>query len=285
MLQFTKMQAAGNDYVYIDCTAGQKIMNPSALSRRISDRHFGVGSDGMVLILPSQVADFRMDMYNADGSQAEMCGNAIRCVGKYIFEKGLSDQLSLTIETLAGIKVLELYESEGKIKNVRVDMGPPILDPAQIPVAIAKTRIVNEPIAVADSEYPITCVSMGNPHAVIFCEDVDAMDVHGIGAKLESHALFPRKTNVEFVKVLARDTIQMRVWERGSGETLACGTGACAAVVAAVLNGLAENNVTVQLRGGTVSIYWDRKQETVFMTGEAQEVFNGTMQDEEAAVC
>ncbi len=274
-MKFTKMQGLGNDYVYVNCFK-EKIDNPSELARRISDRHFGVGSDGLIMINPSDKADFEMEMYNADGSRGEMCGNGIRCVAKYVYDYGLTDKTHISVETLGGVKYLDLTVEEGKVRLVKVDMGKPVLEPLEIPVKAAGNRAVDEPIIVGGEEYRMTCVSMGNPHAVIFVGcDVREFPVEEVGAKFENHGRFPRRVNTEFVRVVDRHTAEMRVWERGSGETLACGTGACAAAVACVLNGLTEEEVTVRLPGGDLQICWDREKDTVYMTGPAEVVFDG----------
>ena len=272
-MRFTKMQGLGNDYLYVYCTEDQ-IPDPPALARRISDRHFGVGSDGLVMILPCDEADFRMRMFNADGSESEMCGNATRCIAKYIHDRGLSDREEIRLMTGAGIKILKLSVKDGKTQSVRVDMGEPILDASQIPVKLPEGRVIGAPVEVKGQTFRMTCVSMGNPHAVIFVDDADTFDVHGIGAALEVHPLFPRKTNVEFVTVKDREHLRMRVWERGSGETLACGTGACATLVAAVLNGLCERKAVLALNGGPLTVEWDAGTNHVFQEGPAEFVFD-----------
>lgn len=274
-MKFTKMQGLGNDYVYVNCLE-EKIADPPALARKISDRHFGVGSDGLIMINPSDKADFEMEMYNADGSRAEMCGNGIRCVGKYVYDYGLTDKTHISIETLAGIKYLELTVENGKVSLVKVDMGRPVLDPEKIPVRAKGTRAVDEPLLVDGKEYRMTCVSMGNPHAVIFVDqNVKDLPLEEIGPSFENHERFPKRINTEFARVLDRRTVEMRVWERGSGETLACGTGTCATAVACVLNGLTEEEITVHLLGGDLYIQWDREKDTVYMTGPAEVVFDG----------
>ena len=274
-MKFTKMQGLGNDYVYVNCFK-EKIDNPSELARRISDRHFGVGSDGLIMINPSDKADFEMEMYNADGSRGEMCGNGIRCVAKYVYDYGLTDKKHISVETLGGIKYLDLTVEEGKVKMVKVDMGKPELEPLKIPVKASGDKAVDEPILVGGNEYRMTCVSMGNPHAVIFIGcDVREFPLEEIGPKFENHERFPNRVNTEFVRVIDRRTAEMRVWERGSGETLACGTGACAVAVACALNGFTEDEVTVRLLGGDLQIRWDREKDTVFMTGPAEVVFDG----------
>ena len=275
-MKFTKMHGIGNDYVYVNCFQ-EKIDNPSEVAKFVSDRHFGIGSDGLILIRESEVADARMDMYNADGSRSEMCGNGIRCVGKYIYDYGITDKRKVTIETLAGIKELELFVKEGKVEKVKVDMGMPELKADLIPVISEKDQVINEKIAVGGMDYAITCVSMGNPHAVTFIEDVKGLDIEKIGPLFENNEIFPKRVNTEFARIIDRNTIEMRVWERGSGETLACGTGTCATVVASVLNGLTGNEVTVHLLGGDLFIQWDRDKNKVYMTGTATTVFEGNI--------
>lgn len=278
-MRFTKMQGLGNDYVYVNCFK-EKIDNPPELAQRISDRHFGVGSDGLIMINPSDKADFEMEMYNADGSRGEMCGNGIRCVAKYVYDYGLTDKTSISVETLGGIKYLDLTAQDGKVKLVKVNMGRPELAPSKVPVAAEGDRAVDEPITVDGKEYRMTCVSMGNPHAVIFTDrDIRELPLEEIGPKFENHERFPKRVNTEFVRVLDRRTAEMRVWERGSGETLACGTGACAVAVACVLNGLTEDEVTVRLLGGNLQIKWDRENDIVYMTGPAEVVFDGEWND------
>ncbi len=273
-MKFTKMQGCGNDYVYVNAFEEQVADIPGT-AIKMSDRHFGVGSDGLVLILPSEEQDFRMRMFNADGSEAEMCGNAIRCVGKYVFDHGMTHQTTVTIQTEAGVKVLELTVEEGQVTYARVDMGEPILTASEVPVVSELTPVVGELMVVDQRAYAMTCVSMGNPHAITFVDEITDGHVHGVGPKLEIHAAFPRKTNVEFVKVIDKDTLEMRVWERGSGETLACGTGACATLVAAVLNGKSNRKAAVNLIGGQLIIEWDETTNHVFMSGPAVTVFEG----------
>ena len=274
-MKFTKMQGIGNDYVYVNCLQ-ETIENPSELAKKISDRHDGVGSDGLIMINPSDKADFEMEMYNADGSRGEMCGNGIRCVAKYVYDYGLTDKTSISVETLAGIKYLDLTVEDGKVVLVKVDMGKPMLRPEEVPVVSEKEEVIDEPITVDGQEYRMTCVSMGNPHAVVFIDqDVKEFPLETVGVKFENHERFPKRVNTEFVNVLDRHTAQMRVWERGSGETLACGTGACAVAVACALNGLTEDEVTVKLLGGDLQIKWDREKNTVYMTGPAEVVFDG----------
>lgn len=274
-MKFTKMQGIGNDYVYVNCLQ-ETIENPSELAKKISDRHYGVGSDGLIMINPSDKADFEMEVYNADGSRGEMCGNGIRCVAKYVYDYGLTDKTSISVETLAGIKYLDLTVEDGKVVLVKVDMGKPMLRPEEVPVVSEKEEVIDEPITVDGQEYRMTCVSMGNPHAVVFIDqDVKEFPLETVGVKFENHERFPKRVNTEFVNVLDRHTAQMRVWERGSGETLACGTGACAVAVACALNGLTEDEVTVKLLGGDLQIKWDREKNTVYMTGPAEVVFDG----------
>lgn len=278
-MRFTKMHGAGNDYIYVNGFT-EKVTNPAELSILLSNRNFGVGSDGLVLILPSEICDFRMRMFNADGSESEMCGNASRCVGKYVYDKGLTQKTEISLETGAGAKILKLEVSNGKVKRVTVDMGEPILQPALIPVNLPGDKAVSVPLIIENSEYAITCVSMGNPHAVVFTTGIDQLNLTELGPKFENNALFPRRTNTEFIEILDRTTLKMRVWERGTGETLACGTGACASLVAAVLNGYTERKATLQLLGGTLEIEWDEKTNHVFMTGPAETVFEGELINE-----
>lgn len=273
-MKFTKMQGLGNDYVYVNGFE-ERIENPSEMAVKVSNRNFGVGSDGLILINPSEKADFEMEMYNADGSRGEMCGNGIRCVAKYVYDYGLTDKTHISVETLGGIKYLDLTVEDGKVVLVRVDMGSPILTPAQIPVIADEAEAVAVPILVDETEYQMTCVSMGNPHAVVFMDDIEHLEIEKIGPKFEHHERFPNRVNTEFVKVLDRQTASMRVWERGSGETLACGTGACAVAVACILGGYTENKVTVKLLGGDLLIEWDREQNKIYMTGPAAVVFDG----------
>lgn len=277
-MKFTKMHGTGNDYIYVN-GFDEKIENPVEFAIRWSDRHKGIGSDGLVLILPSEKSDFRMQMFNADGSEAEMCGNASRCIGKYVYDKGLTTKTEVTLETLAGVKKLQLFlGTDNKVESATVDMGEPILESSLIPTTIGKSPIVNEPVVFDDSlNYNITCVSMGNPHAVIFTKEIDKLDLPKIGPKIENAAIFPRRTNTEFIEVISKNRIKMRVWERGSGETLACGTGACASIVAAVLNGLTERKTTVELLGGELTIEWKESDNHVYLTGSATTVFEGTI--------
>ena len=279
-MKFTKMHGIGNDYVYVNCFKEQ-VVNPSEIAKKVSDRHFGIGSDGLILIKPSDVADFEMDMYNADGSQGAMCGNGIRCVAKYVYDYGLTDKTRIHVATKSGIKVLDLTVKDGKVQEVCVDMGAPILKPDEIPVdvqaaeAAGEERLVNWPIQVNGAPYHMTCVSMGNPHCIVPVEDPGRLVIEEIGPKFENNPAFPDRVNTEFIRVLDRKTVEMRVWERGSGETLACGTGACAVAVACILNGWTEDEVTVKLLGGPLRIFWDREKNTVFMTGPATVVFDG----------
>lgn len=274
-MKFTKMHGIGNDYVYVDCFQ-EEVKHPRELAKYVSDRHFGIGSDGLILIKPSKTADFQMEMYNADGSQGEMCGNGIRCVAKYVYDYGLTDKKNISVETLAGIKHLELTVEDGKAVLVKVNMGAPELAPEQIPVAAERKTAVKIPIKVKEREYEMTCVSMGNPHCVIFMEeDVSQLDLAAMGPDFEHHTCFPKRINTEFVNVINPHTLRMRVWERGSGETLACGTGACATAVAAILNGLVKSEVTVQLLGGDLKIRWEGEGTPVYMTGSAAVVFGG----------
>lgn len=273
-MKFTKMHGIGNDYVYVNCFE-EVVANPSYIAKFVSDRHFGIGSDGLVLICPSVECDFNMRMFNADGSESEMCGNAIRCVGKYVYDNKMTDKEEIKIETLAGVKILQLTIDDNKVEKVKVDMGEPILNPSDIPVTIGDGKVVSEKIVVQNQEYSITCVSMGNPHVITYIEDVSRIKIEEIGPKFENHNIFPRKTNTEFVKVIDNKTLQMRVWERGAGETLACGTGACAVLVATVLNDLCERKVTIKLLGGDLEVEWDKETNHVYMTGTATKVFDG----------
>lgn len=314
-MRFTKMQGIGNDYVYVNCFE-ETVDNPGEVAKRVSDRHFGIGSDGLILIKPSKVADFEMDMYNSDGSRGAMCGNGIRCVAKYVYDYGLTDKTSISIDTASGIKYLDLTIEDGKAVQIRVNMGAPILEAGQIPILreyllkegdtpktiaaketanaenaqerivaketaktenVQETTVIAQPILVDGNTYLITGVSMGNPHAVTYIEDVKGLDIEKIGPKFEHHPCFPDRVNTEFVRVLDRKTVEMRVWERGAGETMACGTGACAVAVASILNGYTEDEVTVKLLGGDLKIYWDRKENLVYMTGPAEVVFEGTI--------
>lgn len=278
-LSFTKMHGCGNDYVYFNCFSAE-VPNPEKLAVTLSDHHFGIGGDGIILICPSDVADAKMRMFNADGSEGKMCGNGIRCVGKYLYDYGMiSGKTEITVETLSGIKTLQLYPENGKVKTVRVDMGAAMLNPKDIPVYLDGKRVVDAPLVIDEKVYHITCVSMGNPHCVVFVkEDVDSLDLERIGPKFENNPLFPERVNTEFVNILSDGTLKMRVWERGSGETWACGTGACAVGVTAVLSGLFKKgeDITVHLRGGDLTINYT--DQTVLMTGPATTVFEGTIE-------
>lgn len=275
-MKFTKMQGLGNDYVYVNCFQ-EKIENPSELAKFVSNRNFGVGADGLILIKPTPLADCEMEMYNADGSQGAMCGNGIRCVAKYVYDYGLVKKEVLTVATRSGIKTLHLTVENGKVARVKVNMGSPVLDPDKIPIAAEEKRVLQMPLEVEGKIWKITGVSMGNPHAVTFVEDVKGLDLEKIGPGFEHHVAFPDRVNTEFVRVIDRHTAEMRVWERGSGETLACGTGACAVAVACILNGYTEDRVTVKLLGGDLDIYWDREENLVYMTGPAVTVFDGEL--------
>lgn len=279
------MQGLGNDYVYVDCTK-EELATPSDIAKAVSDRHFGIGSDGLILIKPSKVADFYMEMYNADGSRSAMCGNGIRCVGKYVYDFDLTDKLDVSIETAAGIKYLNLRLLGGQVSEVRVNMGAPIFEPALVPTTLEATReiasgdktvpaVLDAPLTVDGKEYRVSCVSMGNPHVITYVDDEKAVDIEKIGPSFEHHEVFPERTNTEFIRVADRQNIYMRVWERGTGETLACGTGACASAVATMLNGMCDRKVTVHLLGGDLVIEWDEKENVVYMTGPAVTVFTG----------
>ena len=275
-MKFTKMQGIGNDYVYVNCFE-ETIADPSAVARFDSDRHFGIGSDGLILVKPSDVADCEMDMYNLDGSQGAMCGNGIRCVAKFAYDHGIVNKKNITVNTKSGIKYLDLDIKDGKVSSVKVNMGSPILTAKMIPVVSDKEQVINQPLDVNGTIWNITAVSMGNPHAVTYMEDVNSLDIEKVGPMFENHINFPDRINTEFVKVIDRRTLQMRVWERGSGETLACGTGACAVAVASTLNGLVDEDVpiTVKLLGGDLQILWNRQENLVYMTGPATTVFEG----------
>ena len=289
-INFTKMHGCKNDYLYIDCTKNE-LINPAKVSVKLSDRHTGIGSDGIILICPSSVADFRMRIFNADGSEAEMCGNGIRCVGKYVYDFGLTDKDEVRIETGVRteeeestgeipknrIKILKLKIEEGKVVSATVDMGKPILTPSEIPVISDKDKFINEAVNIDDKDWYLTCISMGNPHAVTFVDDTRSLNLPEIGPKFEFNKIFPNRTNTEFIKVISRNEIEMRVWERGSGETLACGTGACASAYAAMLNGLADDEVRVHLLGGDLIIKYDKDTNRIFMTGPCETVFSGSI--------
>ena len=277
-MRFTKMQGCGNDYVYVDGNAERILPEKKPeLVRRLSDRHFGIGSDGVIFINPSDQADFEMEMYNADGTRAEMCGNGIRCVGKFVYDKGLTNKIDITVISAGKIKYLALFVKEGKVETVKVNMGAPELTAALVPVLCDSGQAIDEPITVQGKTYRMTCVSMGNPHAVVFMDDVESLAIEKIGPYFENHERFPKRTNTEFVNVIDRNTVQMRVWERGTGETLACGTGACATVVACILNGLTEETVKVKLLGGDLTVTWDREADLIYMTGPAVTVFEGVL--------
>ena len=300
-MKFTKMHGAGNDYVYVDCTK-KDLNNPSEIAIKVSDRHFGIGSDGLILIKPSDKADFFMDMYNADGSRGKMCGNGIRCVGKFVYDNKLTDKTTVTIDTLSGVKTLKLnIGKDGKVESARVNMGAPVLQPSQVPVDITGLEsyknmskeqmrkekenvtepVVSEHIKVNDKEYEVTCVSMGNPHAIVYLDndiDIKKFEIEKIGPAFENHKAFPDRINTEFIQVLDKDNLNMRVWERGSGETLACGTGACASLVATVLNGKCNDTATLHLLGGNLKITWDKKDNTVYLEGPAKTVFTGEIE-------
>lgn len=274
-MKFTKMQGAGNDYIYVNAFE-EHVQDPAQTAKRVSDRHFGVGADGLVLICPSENADFFMDMYNADGSRGKMCGNAIRCVAKYVYDRGMTDKTEIAIETLSGVKTIRVYTENGKVMSARVNMGAPILAAREIPTTFDGDRVVSQNLTIGETDVSVTCVSMGNPHCVLFVDDVKGIDLERIGPKFEHHARFPDRINTEFVHTVSPAEFDMRVWERGSGETLACGTGACASAVASVLNGRAERDadIRVNLRGGQLVIRWSKNGD-VYMTGPAEEVFSG----------
>ena len=276
-MKFTKMHGLGNDYVYVNCFE-EKIENPPAVARYVSERHLGVGSDGMIMINPSKVADFEMEMYNADGSQGAMCGNGIRCVAKYVYDYHLTDKTSISVNTKSGIKYLDLTVEDGKVKEVKVNMGAPILNTAEIPMIYGKEQVIAQPLNINQNLYEVTAVSMGNPHVIVYMEDVKNLKIEEVGPYFEKSSVFPESVNTEFVRVIDRNTVEMRVWERGSGETLACGTGACAVAVACILNGYTEDQVTVKLLGGDLKIFWDREADLVYMTGPAEVVFDGEIQ-------
>ena len=276
-MKFTKMHGIGNDYVYVNCFE-ETVKDPNKTSRFVSDRHFGIGSDGLILIKPSDVADFEMDMYNSDGSQGAMCGNGIRCVAKYVYDYGLTDKTQISINTKSGIKYLDLTVEDGKVALVKVNMGAPDTIAQNIPIVSDKEQVIDEPILVDGKEYRMTGVSMGNPHAVVYIDDVKGLDIEKIGPKFENHKVFPDRVNTEFCKVLDDHMVEMRVWERGAGETLACGTGACAVAVASILNGYTKEEVTIKLLGGDLKIFWDRKENLVYMTGPATVVFDGEIE-------
>ena len=274
-MKFSKMHGLGNDYIFINCTKGyEKIENPEELSKKLTNPHFGIGGDGIILICDSNIADFKMRIFNKDGSESEICGNGIRCVGKYVYDFGLTKKEEITIETLAGIKNLKLNIDKGKVTSVKVDMGEPILEPNKIPIICDNDKNKVELNLFGDI-FIFHCVSMGNPHAITLINDIEKFDVVKYGKIVESDKHFPNKTNVEFVQVLDKNTIKMRVYERGSGETLACGSGSCASVVSCVINGLTERNVRVNLLGGYLNIEYNENNNHVYMTGPAVLVFNG----------
>lgn len=273
-MRFVKSHGCGNDYVYVNCLE-ETVRNPGAVARYISDRHFGVGSDGLILIAPSRKADFRMEMYNADGSEGGMCGNGIRCLAKYVYDHGLTDRTRICVETKAGVRQLFLTVKDRKVTGVKVNMGAPILEADRIPVLSEHRTVIGEPVSVGGRDYRITCVSMGNPHAVTFVEDIAALNLEKTGPLFEHHRMFPQRVNTEFVQLTGGDEIFARVWERGAGETLACGTGACACAAACVLNGYTKERVTVHLPGGDLEIFYDRNHDTIWMDGPAVEVFDG----------
>lgn len=274
-MKFTKMHGLGNDYIYVNCLE-EKIADRSAMAQRVSNRNFGVGSDGLICVDPSTRADFTMDMYNSDGSWGRMCGNGVRCFGKFVYDSGLTDKTAITVESGGEVYELQLNVEAGKVSSVRANLGPPVFDPKKIPLATEAADYINGPIEVLGKQYLITCLSFGSSHAVTFVPDTDSLDLNLIGPAFEHHPFFPDRINTEFIKVLDRKTLKMRVWERGSGETLACGTGASASVVAGVLNGLCEPTATVKLLGGDIFIEWDReKTGCVFMTGPAAAICTG----------
>ncbi|MEF9971756.1 MAG: diaminopimelate epimerase [Oscillospiraceae bacterium] len=275
-MKFTKMQGCGNDYVYVNCF-DESISNRPAFARLVSNRNFGVGSDGLICICPSEIADFKMDMYNADGSASPMCGNGIRCLGKFVFDKGLSAKKIITVESGGSIKTLQLQVENGAVQSVRVDMGAPELRPQFIPIAEHGRSFIDRPVVLGTEEFHLTALSVGNPHAVIFVEDVDAVKLEALGPRFENHPLFPERVNTEFVQVIDRETLKIRVWERGSGETLACGTGATASLVAAALCNKTGNSAKILLKGGELFIEWDRNKNKLYMTGPAVTVFDGEL--------
>ncbi|MDD5937336.1 MAG: diaminopimelate epimerase [Clostridiales bacterium] len=277
-MKFTKMQGCGNDYVYVNCLT-ETVNDPNGFARKVSNRHYGIGSDGLILIKESRTEDFTMHMYNSDGSQGEMCGNAIRCVGKYVFDHNLTDKTKLSIETLGGTKYLDLTVVDDKVTMVTVDMGEPILEPKRIPIAVNEEKVLNMPMKVLEREFQLTGISIGNPHGVVFIDDTKRFPIEIYGPEFEHHTLFPERINTEFVQVLNRNEINMRVWERGSGETWACGTGATCSAFACMLNGYTDDKVTVHMLGGDLTISYDRKINHLYMTGPAEEVFEGTIEE------
>ena len=278
MIKFTKMQGAGNDYVYVNCFK-EIIEHPELLAIKISDRHKSIGSDGLVLIMPSKTCDFRMRMFNSDGSESPMCGNASRCVGKYVYDNGLTTKTQISLETGAGVKYLQLFTDNGKVKSVCVDMGEPRLKSSEIPVDLPEEQVLNYTVDFVPEQYAITCVSMGNPHTVIFTKDIDSLPLEKEGKKIECFRLFPERTNVEFVEIISPNEANVRVWERGTGETQACGTGACAVLVAGVLTGQLERKATIKLPGGDLKIEWSEKDNHIYMTGDAVTVFKGEIHE------
>lgn len=277
-MKFTKMQGCGNDYVYVNCLE-ETIADRPAMAKRVSDRHFGIGADGLICIDRSDVADFKMDMYNADGSHGKMCGNGIRCVAKYVYDHGMTDKTELSVETGSGVKQLQLQVENGKVQTVRVCMGAPEFRPELIPVAAEGENFIQRPVKVSGKTWDVTCISMGNPHAVVFVDNVDWLNLEEIGPHFENHPLFPERVNTEFVQVIDENTLKMRVWERGSGETLACGTGSSASLVAAVVCGKSNPKVKMLLRGGELEIEWNRAENLVYMTGPATRVFDGEIDE------
>lgn len=276
-MKFTKMHGAGNDYIYVNCFE-EKVTNPNETSLKVSDRHFGVGSDGLVLIKPSKVADFMMDIYNSDGSQAKMCGNATRCVAKYVYDNKMTDKTDISLETLSGIKYIKVtLGTDGKVESARVNMGQPILKAKDIPTALSGDSVISVPITVDSKTRNITCVSMGNPHCIVYIDDTDSLDIEKTGPSFENHELFPDRINTEFIQIVDKNSFKMRVWERGAGETLACGTGACASTVASILNGYykKDEDIRVILRGGELTIRWSSEDNCVYMTGPAATVCTG----------
>ena len=276
MIKFTKMHGLGNDYVYMDAIS-QKIEDESNLARFVSNRNFGIGSDGLILICKSDIADFKMRMFNSDGSEAEMCGNGIRCIGKFVYDKGMTNKTTITIETLAGIKYLKLNIKDGKVETVRVDMGEPIFEPNKIPVVTLENPVKNLKVMAQEKDFNMTCVSIGNPHAITVVEDVKKFDVEKYGKILEVNKVFPKRINVEFAEIVDKNNIKMRVWERGAGETLACGTGACATLVACNINDYTDRKATIELLGGNLYIEWNKEDNHVYMTGPATTVFEGEL--------
>lgn len=274
-MKFTKMHGAGNDYVYVNMFEETLPEDVTEVARKVSDRHTGIGGDGLILITPSEKADARMRMYNADGSEAEMCGNGVRCVAKYVYDHGIAHKEQLNIETGAGVLKLQLFPEDGKVQQVRVNMGQPILESAKIPTLLPGDPPVGASLEVADQSFDVTCVSMGNPHCITFVDEVTDHLVHTIGPEIETHPMFPNRVNAEFIQILAPDEFNMRVWERGSGETLACGTGACAVLVAGVLTGKLQRKATGHLLGGDLELEWSEETNDVYMTGPATEVFSG----------